>query len=77
MAQIAARLARIGEEFNDVVAESTNDAAKWKARVAELEARPSVDSHQIARSSRQSNAERKMRLVRRTMLALLEELGVK
>lgn len=49
----------------------------WKARVAELEARPSVEDHQVARSSRQSNAERKLKLVRRAMLGLLEELGVK
>lgn len=49
----------------------------WKARVAELEARPSVEDHQIARSNRQSNAERKLKLVRRAMLGLLEELGVK
>ncbi|KAG8218653.1 hypothetical protein J3R82DRAFT_4318 [Butyriboletus roseoflavus] len=73
--QIAARLAHIGEEFSDVVIESTNEATTWKARVAELEARPSVEDHQIVRSSRQSNAERKLKLVRRAVLGLLEELG--
>jgi len=72
---VAARLARIGEEFSDVVVESANEAAMWRARVAELEARPSVEDHQTSRSNRQSNAERKMKLVRRAMLALLEELG--
>lgn len=77
MAQIAARLALIGEEVSDVVVDSTNEATMWKARVAELEARPSVEDHQVARSSRQSNAERKLKLVRRAMLGLLEELGVK
>lgn len=49
----------------------------WKARVAELEARPSVQDHHIVRNNRQSDAERKLKLIRRAMLGLLEELGVK
>ncbi|KAH0839939.1 hypothetical protein J3R83DRAFT_893 [Lanmaoa asiatica] len=75
LAQIAARLAHIGEEFSDVVVESTNEVTIWKARVAELEAKPSIEDHQVVRSNRQSNAERKLKLVRRAMLGLLEELG--
>lgn len=48
----------------------------WRARVAELEARPSVEDPG-ARNNRQSNAERKLKLVRRALLGLLEELEVK
>ncbi|KAG9317475.1 hypothetical protein JVU11DRAFT_1677 [Chiua virens] len=73
LAQIAARLARIGEEFNEVVVQSTNETSMWKTRVAELEeTKSSVDDYQMRR---QSNAERKLKLVRRAMQGLLEELG--
>jgi hypothetical protein len=73
---IAASLARIGEQFNDVVTESANETAMYKARVAELEARSSLEGSQSTRSSLQSNVEHKLNLVRRTMFGLLQELGV-
>jgi len=72
---IAARLARIGEQFNDVVMESANETAMYKARVAELEARSRLEDGQSSRSSLQSNAEHKLNIVRRTMFSLLQELG--
>lgn len=75
--QIAARLARIGEELNDVVVESTNEASTWKARVAELEVKPGAQDHQTVRNTKQSDAERKLELIRRAMLRLLEDLGVR
>ncbi|KAF9247366.1 hypothetical protein BU15DRAFT_70179 [Melanogaster broomeanus] len=77
LTQIAARLTRIGEEFNEAVIESTNEAAKNNARVTELEARNLSISqeHQTARTSKQMDAERKLSLIRRVMTGLLEELG--
>lgn len=74
--QIAARLARIGEDFNDAIVESANEASMWKARVAEFEARAATQDSQPARNNKQSDAEHKLRLVRRVMLGLLDELGV-
>lgn len=70
------RLARIGEEIDDAVVESTNEASMWKARVAELETKPNAEDRQNVRNSKHIDAERKLRLVRRAMLGLLEELGV-
>ncbi|KAF8842716.1 hypothetical protein BDN67DRAFT_328293 [Paxillus ammoniavirescens] len=77
LTQIAARLARIGEEFSEAVNESTDEAAMYKARVVELEAKNlgTPEEHQIARNNQKMDADRKLKLIRRVMQGLLEELG--
>ncbi|KAF9226628.1 hypothetical protein BS17DRAFT_806729 [Gyrodon lividus] len=77
LTQIAARLACIGKKFNEAVDESTNEIALYKARVAELETRnhSTSEEHQTGGTSKQMDAERKLKLIRRVMQGLLEELG--
>ena len=63
-------LVRIGDEFNQAIADSANDTAMCRSRIAELERR-----NRETCTTENETAHQKLSRVKRVMGALLEEIG--